>query len=217
MKLLDDIKRVFSKEKEPMINSLPKLIYDPETLEHRKANISDINHERWRIPDLDNGGYKKDSYGCYEYVDTNWVAHPEERGFVSIWQIDHPLANAWKALRLSGQDIEAYDSGVLKARERAAKMVRPILLELSEKEKYLDVLKSERKRLLEKELTFLIPSLDDEILRCERQLESLNNRFRATNKLSDKSFENEVASFAAKQFNAIKPSQYYLSTKESEE
>ena len=217
MKLLDDIKRAFSKEKEPIIYSVPKLIYDPETLEHMKANISDCNHERWKIPDLDNGGYKKDSYGRYEYVNTNWVAHPEERGFVSIWQIDHPLANAWKALRLSGQDIEAYDSEVLRARERASKMVRPVLLELSEKKKYLDVLKSERKRLLEKEFTFLIPSLDEEILRCEKQAEKLNNRFRAINKLSDKSFENEVASFAAKQFNAIKPSQYYPSTKESEE
>jgi|GEM_PF-4243549 len=143
MKLLDDIKRAFSKEKEPVIYSIPKLIYDPETLEHRKANISDINHERWKIPDLDNGGYKKDSYGHYEYVDTNWVAHPEKRGFVSIWQIDHPLANAWKALRLSGQDVEAYDSEVLRARERTSRMVRPVMLELYEKKKYLDVLRGE--------------------------------------------------------------------------
>lgn len=216
MKLLDDIKRAFSKEGGPVAKTIPKLIYDPKTLERMKANISDIDHERWKIPDLDNGGYKKDSNGRYEYVDTNWVAHPEKRGFVSIWEIDHPLANAWKALRLSDQDIEAYDSRVLKARERVSKMVRPVLLELSEKKKYLDVLKSEKKRLLEKELSFLIPSLDDEILRCEKQLERLNNRFRATNNLSDKSFENEVASFAAKQFNAIKPSQYRLPTRGSE-
>jgi len=216
MKLLDDIKRAFSKEKEPVIYSIPKLIYDPETLEHRKANISDINHERWKIPDLDNGGYKKDSYGHYEYVDTNWVAHPEKRGFVSIWQIDHPLANAWKALRLSGQDVEAYDSEVLRARERTSRMVRPVMLELYEKKKYLDVLRGEKKRLLEKGLDFLIPSLDDEILRCEIQAEKLNNRFRAINNLSDKSFENEVASFASKKLNAVKPYDL-LKTRKNEE
>ena len=66
-------------------------------------------------------------------------------------------------------------------------------------------------------MTFLIPSLDDEILRCEKQAEKLNNRFRAINNLSDKSFENEVASFAAKQFNAIKPLEYCFSTNENED
>lgn len=216
MKLLDSVKRAFSKEEEPMIDYIPKFIYDPETMERMKANISDINHERWKIPDLDNGGYKKDSNGRYEYVNTNWVAHPEKRGFVSIWEIDHPLANAWKALRLSGQDVEAYDSEVLRARERTSRMVRPVMLELYEKKKYLDVLRGEKKRLLEKGLDFLIPSLDDEILRCEIQAEKLNNRFRAINNLSDKSFENEVASFASKKLNAVKPYDL-LKTRKNEE
>jgi hypothetical protein len=214
MRLVQNVKRLFfgkekpmanSDEEKPMVNSIPKFIYDPETVEHRRANISDIEHERWKIPDLDNGGYKKKPNGCYEYVDTNWVPHPEERGFVSIWEVNHPLANAWKALRLSGRDIEAYDSELLRARERADRIISPIHQKLSEMQKYLDILKSEKVRLSNKGLDFLIPHLEREILCSEQELKDLNDRFAEACNRSDNSFEDEVISLAAKQNSAVKP------------
>jgi len=214
MRLVENVKRLFfgkeksmanSGEEKPMVNAIPKLIYDPQTVEHRRANISDIEHERWKIPDLDNGGYKKKPNGCYEYVDTNWVPHPEKRGFVSIWEVNHPLANAWKALRLSGQDIEAYDSELLRARERADRIISPIHQKLSEMQKYLDILKSEKVRLSNKGLDFLIPHLEREILCSEQELKDLNDIFAEACNRSDRSFEDEVTSLAAKQNNAVKP------------
>ena len=214
MRLVESVKRLFSgkekpmanfDEEKPMVNSIPKFIYDPQTVEHRRANISDINHERWKIPDLDNGGYKKKPDGRYDYVDTNWVAHPEKRGFVSIWEINHPLANAWKALRLSGQDIEAYDSELLRARERANRITSPSFQKLYEMEKYLDTLNSEKVRLSNKGLDFLIPHLEREIFSSEQELKDLNDRFAEACNRSDKYFEDEVASLAAKQNNAVKP------------
>jgi hypothetical protein len=214
MRLVENVKRLFygkekpmanSDEGKPMVNSIPKFIYDPQTVEHMRANISDIEHERWKIPDLDNGGYKKKPNGCYEYVDTNWVPHPEKRGFVSIWEVNHPLANAWKALRSSGQDIEAYDSELLRARERADRIISPIHQKLSEMQKYLDILKSEKVRLSNKGLDFLVPHLEREILCSEQELKDLNDRFAEACNRSDRSFEDEVTSLAAKQFNAVKP------------
>jgi hypothetical protein len=214
MRLVENVKRLFygkekpmanSDEGKPMVNSIPKFIYDPQTVEHMRANISDIEHERWKIPDLDNGGYKKKPNGCYEYVDTNWVPHPEKRGFVSIWEVNHPLANAWKALRLSGQDIEAYDSELLRARERADRIISPIHQKLSEMQKYLDILKSEKVRLSNKGLDFLVPHLEREILCSEQELKDLNDRFAEACNRSDRSFEDEVTSLAAKQNSAVKP------------
>ena len=214
MRLVESVKRLFSgkekpmanfDEEKPMVNSIPKLIYDPQTVEHMRANIWDTNHERWKIPDLDNGGYKRKPNGLYDYVDTNWVPHPEKRGFVSIWQVDHPLANAWKALRLSGQDIEAYDSELLRARKRADRIVFPIHQKLSEMQKYLDILKSEKVRLSNKGLDFLIPHLEREIFSSEQELKDLNDRFAEACNRSDKYFEDEVSSLAAMQFNAVKP------------
>jgi hypothetical protein len=55
-------------------------------------------------------------------------------------------------------------------------------------------------------LDFLIPHLEREIFSSEQELKDLNDRFAEACNRSDKSFEDEVVSLAAMQFNAVKPS-----------
>lgn len=168
------VKRVLKNSKEHNLDELPGLIYDPETLEHMESNISDCNHERWRIPDLENGGYKKDSNGFYEYVDTNWVAHPEKRGYVSVWSIDHPVVNRWKDLRRNNLDIEPYERAILEAELERYRVTSPALKAVGDKDKLLKLLHDEEKRVsATKGLSFLAPHIKKKIEQEEKTRESL--------------------------------------------
>tara|TARA_B100001094_G_scaffold331828_1_gene401536 strand:+ start:1539 stop:2207 length:669 start_codon:yes stop_codon:yes gene_type:complete len=170
---------------------LPEFIYDPETEESVSANRWDCSHSRWRIPDLQNGGYKKDdrfsdtSYNGnslletgYLYVNTNWVPHPEETGYVSVWSIDHPVVNRWKDLRRKNLDIEFYEKSILEADAEKHRLTSPAFKKLKDKKGLLTMLYSERSRVSAiKELSFLLPLLEEKIEQEEKNRDSLSFAF----------------------------------------